>query len=104
HPKLSKAFLRCNNMINKLKREYLKEESFYYQKDEIDSIYPPIKRLLKELEEWLIKNKKEQYYDELLDIYFDLIRFINISELYSSRYVTYVQKADEDIVVKLFCV
>lgn len=104
HPKLSKAFLRCNNMINKLKREYLKEESFYYQKDEIDSIYPPIKRLLKELEEWLIKNKKEQYYDELLDIYFDLIRFINISELYSSRYVTYVQKADENIVVKLFCV
>jgi len=104
YPNLSKAFMQCNNMINKLKREYLKDESFYYQKEKVDTIYPPIKRLLKELEEWLIKNKKEQYYDELLDIYFDLIRFINISELYNSRCVTYIQRIDEDIVVKLFCV
>lgn len=104
YPNLSKAFMRCNNMMNRLKREYLREEDFYYQKEEIDAIYPPIKKLLKELEEWLIKYKKDQYYDELLDIYFELLRFINISELYDSRYVTYIQKLDEEIIVKLFCV
>ncbi len=104
NPDLSKAFMRCNNMVNKVKREYLKEEDFYYQKEEITDIYAPIKRFLKDLEEWLTKNKKEQYYDELLDIYFDLLRFINISQLYDSRYVTYMQKSGEDIIIKLFCV
>lgn len=104
YPRLSKAFMRCNNMINKLKREYLGKEDYYYQNQEIADIYPPIKRLLTELEEWLMKGKRDQYYDELLDVYFDLFRFINMAELYDSRYVTYIERTDEDIIVKLFCV
>ena len=91
-------------MINKLKREYLGKEDYYYQNQEIADIYPPIKRLLTELEEWLMKGKRDQYYDELLDVYFDLFRFINMAELYDSRYVTYIERTDEDIIVKLFCV
>lgn len=103
YPSLSKGFNRCNNMMNKVKREYLKD-SFYYQKEEITDIYPPIKKLLKELEAWLLKEKGVEFYEELKDLYFDLLRFINISEFYDKRYVTYIEKLKNDVIIKLFCV
>ncbi|MBZ2175778.1 ATP-dependent DNA helicase [Schnuerera sp. xch1] len=103
YPKLSKSFNRCNNMVNKVKREYLKN-NFYYQKEEIADIYPPIRKLIKDLEKWLLKEKANEYYEELIELYFDLFRFINISELYDERYVTYIEKLDNDIVIKLYCV
>lgn len=103
YPNLSKCFNRCNNMMNKLKREYLKD-GFYYQREEIDDIYPPIRKLIKELEEWLLEEKGHENYEELLDLYFDLLRFISMSELYDSTYVTYIEKTDSDLIVKLFCV
>lgn len=102
-PELSRHFNNCNNAMNKIKREYLKGD-FYYQKEEINYIYSPIRKLINELEEWLLKERNHKLYEELQELYFDLLRFINMSELYDSRYVTYIERLDDDMVIKLFCV
>lgn len=102
-PKLSDLFNSCNKAMNKIKREYLKE-SFYYQKEEISYIYSPIRKLIKGLEDWLLKERRHKLYEELQDLYFDLLKFINMSELYDSSYVTYLEKLDDDMVLRLFCV
>mgnify|MGYP003936495625 FL=1 len=102
-PELSSSFNRCNNAINRIKREYLKGD-FYYQKEEINGLYSPIRKLINQLEEWLLKERQHKLYEEISELYFDLLKFINISELYDSRYVTYIEKLEDDIVIKLFCV
>ncbi len=103
YPYLSKSFNKCNSMMNKIRREYV-TDGFYYQREEISDIYPPIRRLLKELEEWLLKEKEHENHDEVLEFYFDLLRFIKISEFYDERYVTYIEEEDKGITIKLFCV
>ncbi|NLX62518.1 MAG: ATP-dependent DNA helicase [Tissierellia bacterium] len=102
-PKLSDLFNSCNKAMNKIKREYLKGD-FYYQKEEIAYIYSPIRKLINNLEDWLLQEREHRLHEELQDLYFDLLKFINMSELYDSSYVTYIEKLDDDIVLRLFCV
>lgn len=103
-PNISKAFNNCNNVINRVKRKYLSHEKIYYQKEEITDLYSPINRLIRELEEWLIKGKGHELYEEVQELYFQLLKFIKISDFYDHRYVTYIESMDKDLFIKLFCV
>ncbi|NLW21840.1 MAG: ATP-dependent DNA helicase [Tissierellia bacterium] len=103
-PHISKAFNKCNKIMNKIKRDYLSNEKFYYQKEEISDLYSPINKLIRELEEWLIEEKGHEFYEEVQELYFQLLRFIKIVDLYDERYVTYVEAVGKDILLKLFCI
>ena len=103
-PNLSRNFNSCNNIMNKVKREHISNSDFYYQKEEITDIYPPIRKLIKELEQWLIKEKEHQLHKEILELYFELLRFIKISDFYDKRYVTYIEQRGKDVLLKLFCI
>ena len=101
---ISKAFNSCNNAMNKIKREYISSKDFYYQKEEIVDIYSPINKLIKELDQWLINEKKHELYEEVLKLYFELLRFIKIGDFYDERYVNYIEEMDKDVLLKLFCI
>ncbi|NMA85974.1 MAG: ATP-dependent DNA helicase, partial [Tissierellia bacterium] len=103
-PNISKAFNSCNNAMNKIKREHISSEDFYYQREEITDIYSPINRLIKKLEQWLINEKKHELYEEVLELYFKFLRFIKIADFYDERYVNYIEQMDKDMLVKLFCI
>lgn len=103
-PNISKAFNNCNNAMNKIKREHISNGDPYYQKEEITDIYPPINKLIKELEEWLIDEKEHQLHEEILELYFELLRFIKIADFYDNRYVTYIEQEDKNVLLKLFCI
>ena len=103
-PSISKAFNSCNNAMNKIKRAYISDEDFYYQKEEITDIYSPINRLIKELEQWLINEKNHELYEEVLELYFELLRFIKIADFYDERYVSYIEEMDKYMLLKLFCI
>lgn len=103
-PNISKVFNNCNNAMNKIKREHISNGDPYYQKEEITDIYPPINKLIKELEEWLIDEKEHQLHEEILELYFELLRFIKIADFYDNRYVTYIEQEDKDVLLKLFCI
>lgn len=102
-PELYKKFNSCNNAMNKIKRKYLKGD-FYYQKEEIKDMYSLIRKLLNAMENYLVIEREHELYEEINELYFKLLRFVNISELYDERYVTYIEKIEEDLVIKLFCV
>ncbi|SDX47430.1 ATP-dependent DNA helicase [Tepidimicrobium xylanilyticum] len=103
-PNISKAFNNCNNVMNRIKRKYLSIENYYYQKEEIIDLYSPITKLIKELEEWLINQKGHKLYEEAQELYFQLLRFVKIADLYDKRYVTYIELIGKDLLLKLFCV
>ena len=90
--------------MSKIKRDHISDEGFYYQKEEITDLYSPINRLIKELEQWLVNEKKHELYEEVLELYFELLRFIKIADFYDERYVNYIERVSQDILLKLFCI
>ena len=98
-----KAINKVNSIMNKLKKD-LNVKGEYYQREEITDFYYPIKKLITVLEPWLVEEKKHEDYDKVLDLYFTLITFIKIADLYDSHYVTYIKEEYGDLFFKLYCV
>lgn len=98
-----KAINKVNSIMNKLKKD-LQVSGEYYQREEITDFYYPIKKLITLLEPWLVEEKKHEEYDKVLDLYFTLITFIKIADLYDSHYVTYIKEEYGDLFFKLYCV
>jgi DNA excision repair protein ERCC-2 len=100
-PKISKALGKLNSYMIEMKA-LCGDNKSYVQKSEPEGIYPLLKKFVKESEEWLTKNEKSEGHEELLELYFDALAFIRISELYDERYITYVEN-DGEVRIKLFC-
>ena len=103
YPAIYKSINKCNRLLNKLKKD-LDVEGEYYQKEEITDLYYPIKKLITVLEPWLIEEKKHEEYDKVLELYFNLITFNKISDLYDNHYVVYIKEKSKDLVLRLYCV
>ena len=103
YPPIYKSLNKVNSILNKLKKD-LEIEGEYYQREGIDDLYYPIKKLMTVLEPWLIEEKNNEEYDKVLELYFNLITFNKISEFYDSHYVTYVKESSKDLVLKLYCI
>lgn len=102
YPKLSKALNKINQYMLDIKKKC--NSDGYYIKEEFDSeIYFHLKKFITECEEYLLKNKNAENYEEYLNLYFDALAFIRICELYDDRYITYAEKANGDIKLKLYC-
>lgn len=57
------------------------------------------------LEHWLLNNREAAGYDEVLDLYFDVLHYIRIDELYCDGYRSYFEKFKKnDFKVKMFCI
>lgn len=102
-PPIYKSLNKINSILNKLKKD-LEVDGEYYQREEIGDLYYPIKKLMTVLEPWLIDEKNHEEYDKVLELYFNLITFNKIAELYDKHYVTYIKESSKDIILKLYCV
>ncbi len=101
-PKISKVLGRLNTFMLNMKK-LCNEKGFYVSREGDKEIYSILRKLVSECEVYLAKNEKVKMGDELLELYFNAIIFIKICELYDERYVTYVEKQDDDVKLKLFC-
>ena len=61
-------------------------------------------RLSEYAENLLSKGLSVSFQEEFLNIYFNLLSFIKILELYDDHYVTYYEKTSRDLKIKLFCI
>jgi DNA excision repair protein ERCC-2 len=101
-PKISKALGKLNSYMIALRKNC--ENGKIIMKEEPSEIYPLLRKFIKESEEWLVKNEKTEGHEELLELYFDSLAFIRISELYDERFVTYVEEQqDNGLKIKLYC-
>lgn len=101
--KIYKALANINREILQL-GEKCDENGYYLQEEEPDEMYPYLRSFVKEGEEWLKENENREGYDEVLDLYFEVMAFLRISEYYRKGFVTYVEKSkDGDVKLKLFC-
>lgn len=97
-----KALTKLNSYMLKIKKE-CKENNQYIMKEEPSEIYPLLRKLIGESEEWLTGNHNKPGHKELLELYFNAHGFTKIAENYDERYVTYIEKNNDDVKLKLFC-
>lgn len=108
-PQLAKAAGKINSLLAKTGKLCLEELAFgkvnYFVREEYPSdILPALRKFNSLAEEWLAGNEATDYREELLDIYFKVYAFLRTIEMYDERYVTYAERREKDVVIKLFCV
>lgn len=108
-PRLAKAAGKVHSYLvkaGKLCEEKLATEQPEYcvRVEQLSDILPLLRRFATMAEEWLAKNKPADFRQRLLDIYFKVVAFQRTSDMYDERYVTYIEKPDKDVKLKLFCV
>ncbi|MBC2582866.1 ATP-dependent DNA helicase [Clostridium sp. DJ247] len=87
----------------KIKHLIFKNKDAYVQKNHIEEIVILLRRFTSEAEEWLVNNSKNHGYEELLQVYFNCLSYIRISELYDDRFATFVEKQGNDVNLKMYC-
>ncbi|NLL04667.1 MAG: ATP-dependent DNA helicase [Clostridiaceae bacterium] len=101
-PKISKVLGRLNTFMLNMKK-LCNDKGFYVSSEGDKEIYFILRKFISECEVYFAKNEKVKMGDELLELYFNAITFVKICELYDERYVTYVEKQDNDVKLRLFC-
>lgn len=104
-PNLYKIVNSINSYFVKLRRECeSREVDNYYEKEAPKELYKYLRRFIAESEELLVKLKNESFYETMLETYFDINKFLGISEYYGDEYVTYVYTNKNEVNITLFCI
>ncbi len=101
------SFLKIVNKLNKALLEYKNSciEKDEYVFDEGPQQLYQVMRSFAQQADFILNDRKDlDVYDLILEYYFEVLTFINISELYDDRFKTYVELKNNDVVVHLFCV
>lgn len=100
HVKLKKAQSKINKMFDDLFDAYENGETIV---DDFSlDIYKALNSFFSVCQD-INKNDHKEMTNELLDFYLEINRFLKISELYGENYLSYINKRNDDIELKLFC-
>lgn len=99
---IAKALGRINTYMLSLSKDLL-DKKFYVLEQLPEDMNPLLRKVVKLSEEWLAKNEGKEAHEELLQLYFDVLAFLRIWELYDKKFVTYVEDSNDGLKIKLFC-
>ncbi len=103
-----KGYSSIVNKLKKIERLFIEIEEenkvSFKSKEEFVDFHFPLKSLITALEPWLIEEKKHERYEEVIGLYFDIVKYLKISEFFDENYVMRVEILEEDISVKMFCI
>ena len=104
-PKIAKLLNKINSYMITLRKQ-CSEEGFIITPNELNDLYKLLNKFINESEEWILKNQNQNIegFDQMLEIYFNSISFLKISEFYDERYVTFIEAKASEVRVKLFCI
>lgn len=104
-PRIAKALNKINAYMITLRKE-CDEAGFLINKGELSDLYRLLNTFISEAEEWIVKNQNKgiEGFDQLLEVYFNSIAFLKISEFFDERYVTFIETNGSEVRVKLFCI
>lgn len=91
---------KCNKILLDYKREC---EQYQYHKN-ISVLVTALMRLSAEYEKFLQKYREFEDREAVLDLYFQVRRFLDVSEILDDNYVIYSEHENERFRIKLYCV
>ena len=102
-PDVSKSIGAINSLLLKFKSECEEAGQPLAHETLPEEILPPLRRFIRTSEQWLMRNIKAPFRQELITMYFDVSWFLKVAELYHSAYKTCFEEIDGDFRVRLFC-
>ena len=98
---------KIKNMLSRIQKMFnFYDENFGIGETKIDDIkdefYLDLNKFVTAYQEVSKENNKDVT-KELTDLYLDINRFLKISELYSERFVMYINKTEDKLTIKLYC-
>lgn len=104
-PKLYKAVNNINKELIEIRRELEeKNVNVLYHNTEYKELMKLLRIFLGEADEYLVKAKNTNGYEEILDFYYEVRSFVSLGELYSKQYTTILRKEKNEFTVKIFCI
>ena len=102
---LSKVLNKLNNFMINIRKNIEEDEGLFYVEEEAPKeIFTLLRSFISSAEKWLSSGEESEFNDELMELYFEAMSFIRTSEYYDERYLTYYEKIEDDIKIKMFCV
>lgn len=79
------------------------ELEFMTQSEPADLFLKHVVKFTENTKEWLLVNQQASSHSKMLELYFEALTYLKISEFYDERYVTYVHLVGKDVTIKQFC-
>lgn len=77
------------------------EHGFYADKEPCDSLLDLLDPLAQAIDRY--RQKKGEIDEEILTIYFEILAFLRIADLYDDHFITWIKQDAHDITIKQFC-
>lgn len=108
-PRLAKAAGKVNLFLVKAGKLCTEtattgQSNYCVREEPLKDIGPVLRKFAGLAEEWLASNEPADFREDLLEIYFTVNAFLRTAEMYDKRYVTYIEKFEKEVKLKLFCV
>lgn len=103
-PRIFRALGRVNAWMASTRRQVHEKGGVYVEKNVPQEMLERLQQVARLTEDWLSKNIRAPFRDDLLQLYFELIRFLRVAEGYDGRFATIYESNGQDLRVKLFCI
>ncbi|MCM3394436.1 ATP-dependent DNA helicase [Cytobacillus oceanisediminis] len=98
---IQKSAKQVNGIFIALKKK-CGENQEIAEKNPPEELFEILEEFVQYAENYLGQNRNNTE-EELLEVFFAAQNFIRIGKLYDDRFVTYIQKERNDLIIKLFC-
>ncbi len=92
-----------NSWLLRYRRQCEVSRNPWSEKDAPVGLYPLLRSFISAAERRLMRNEKTPFRESLLDVYFNAVTFMKITERFDDSYAVCYEKMDRDLRVKLFC-
>jgi DNA excision repair protein ERCC-2 len=99
-----KSLGKINTWMLKARKGGDASQDRWADRQQPEGVYPLLRRFVKQAENWLTRNEKTSFRENLLDLYFTVSGFVRVAEQYDENYVTCYERLKKDLRVKLFCI
>jgi DNA excision repair protein ERCC-2 len=102
-PRLYRSMGKIVSWMMKAKKQVPENENNLASEDCPHDLCQLLRKFASDAEQWLSENVHSVFRQDLLDVYFDVRRFLNTAERFNDVYATYYTSVGRDVSVRLFC-
>ena len=95
----TREIIKCFEYLSKMTEGY----HYLVQTEPFAELLENLKDLSGCLEQWLTDNEHHPHHPEILDLYFNVVFYVKVSEYYDLNYSSYLEIKKSDAVVKQYC-
>jgi len=106
-PKWNLELIKSLEKMNKVFLQWKKDcekDGYFVDNNPPDEIYPQVRKYLELTEDWLLENQNADCYEDVLDLYFDAMRFMRIYEIYDDCYISLYEISGKDVRARMYCI